>query len=396
MEKMKPELSAQQPSAKLQQSAGAGIEMIAVVLPVFWSMIQLFAWWKPPLDAIVFAVMLGVMFPRAMKRIRLNQLHFAVIAAIAGSAAAAGCGMLIQDGTGLRILGAVLFAAGVALPVWVRRFGEIWKTSGTVFTMPFMAILVHPVALDQNAVFFGWELAAVAIALFWTLIVKVIAGEQGISGTQDSAQPVSAKKHELLSSTKMAIQLAAAIAAAFLYGELVDPDHLVWPVLTVLIVHSGNNGRGDLLWKGIQRTVSALLGVTIASLIAFNMPPGTSIEIVAIFAILVFAAMVREFSYMFWAVCIPAALVFLYSFFGQTGAELANHLAHRLLGVATGSAAGIISGFFILPVRMTDVVRLRLGAVLSAAGDFAVSAARGKADPVSQKKLESANNELLH
>jgi len=391
MSKIKPEVS-----AKLSQSARAGIEMTAVALPAFWSVIQLFSWWKPPLNTIVFAVMLGVMLPRAMKRVQLSEIHYAIAAFAAGTAAAAGCGMLIENDNGLRVLGGLLFAVAVALPVWTRRFGDAWKAPGTVFTIPFMAILVHPLPLEQNAAYFGWMLAAAAIALLWTIIVKILSSARDIPITTEPDQVAIAKPQAIMSSTKMAIQLAVAVAAAFACAELVDANHLVWPVLTVLIVHSGNNGRGDLLWKGAQRTAGALIGVTAASFIAINLPPKNSIEIVAIFGILVFAAAVREFGYIFWAACIPAALVFLYSFFGQTGAELTIHLAHRLLGIAIGSAVGIISGYFILPVRMIDVVRLRLSKILSIACDIAITSARGKTDEASIERLRMAKDELLH
>ena len=383
-------------SAKLSRSARASIEMIAVALPAFWSMIQLYSWWKPPLNSLVFAVMLGVMLPRAMKRVKLGQLYFAVLTFAIGTMAAIGCGMLIENDGGMRILGAALFAVGVAAPVWARRFGGVWKALGTLFTIPFMAILVHPVAMDLNIKFFGWELIAAAIALAWTSIAKALAGGADMPYTPEAAPASTAKKHELLSSTKMAVQLAVAVAVAFACAELVDAEHLVWPVLTVLIVHSGNNGRGDLLWKGAQRTAGALIGVTLASLFVIDLPSKSSIEIVAIFVILVIAAFVREFGYIFWAICIPAALVLLYSFFGQSGAELTAHLAHRLLGITIGSAVGIASGYFIFPVRMTDIVRLRLSTLLSAASDYALAAARGEAAGISLAALAAADNELSH
>ncbi|MCL2834451.1 MAG: FUSC family protein [Treponema sp.] len=397
-------------SEKLSDGAKASVETVAVALPAFWSVIQLFTWYKPPLNTIVLAVMLGVMLPRAMKKVRPDELLAAAAAFAAGTAAAVCCGMLIENNDALRIPGALLFAAGTAVPVWLRRFGNVWKNAGTVFAVPFMAILVHPVPMDLSIGYFGWMLVAAAIALFWTLAAKLLKGSSGIPNAVDSELPAAmpkpaappssgspaAKKRELLSSTKMAVQLFAAVAAAFACAQFIDAGHLVWPVLTVLIVHSGNIGRGDLLWKGAQRTAGALIGVAIASLLAVNFPPGNSAEIAAIFAILVLAAFVREFGYIFWAVCIPAALVFLYSFFGQTGAELTAHLARRLLGITIGSIAGIACGFIILPVRMTDIVRLRLSALLSIAGDFVISAARGKPDKTLLDKLAAAKNDLLH
>jgi len=382
----------------LPLSGRACAEMLAVTLLAFWSMIQLHAWWSPPVNSIVFAVMLGVTLPRALRRVDPGKLHFAVGLFAAGTAAAIGCGMLIENNNGLRIFGAVFFAAGVALPVWTRRFGEVWKASGTLFTMPFLAILVHPVPMGQNAGFFGWELVAAGVAFLWAALIKALGNATSAPVSDGETKPPSAdkkpEKRKLLSSTKMALQLFVAVLAAFACAELIDAGNLVWPVITVLIVHSGNRGRGDILLKGVQRTAGALIGVAAASLIAVNLPAGDSMEIVAIFAILAVAAAVREFSYLYWAICIPAALVFLYSFFGQSGAELTAHLAYRLLGITIGSAVGIASGYFLLPIRASDVVRLRIGALLSAATDVAVSTARGEADKTALDRLAAADQEL--
>lgn len=54
--------------AWLWRSLLAALASMVVVLPVFWSMSQLHTWWNPPLDAIVFAVMLAVALPRGSPR----------------------------------------------------------------------------------------------------------------------------------------------------------------------------------------------------------------------------------------------------------------------------------------------------------------------------------------
>ena len=383
-------------SAGAPQSMRAGIRMLAVALPVFWSMLQLYSWWTLPLNAVVFAVMLGVMAPRAMKRVKLKNIHFAALSFMAGSAVATVCAMLIENDTLPRVPGAALFAVGVAASVWVRRFGTAWKAAGTLFSIPFMAILIHPLPIGISAGFFGWYLVAAAVAFIWTAIIKAIenAPDMNEPETGPSVSSSDLKKPKLLPSTKMAVQLGVATAAAFALAELVDANNLVWPVLTVLIVHSSNRGRGDIILKGAQRTAGALIGVTIASLVAIDLAPRDSKEIVAIFAIIIFAAAVREYSYVFWAICIPAALVFLYSFFGQSGAEITTHLASRLIGIALGSAVGIASGYFLLPIRFTDVAKRRLGALLSVANDFTISAARGDIDHSALERLASADDEL--
>jgi len=159
----------------------------------------------------------------------------------------------------------------------------------------------------------------------------------------------------------------------------------------VLVVHSGNRGRGDVLWKGTERTIGALAGTIIATCLTGTLPAGDNLAIVAIFAILALAAGLREISYAYRAACTTAALAFLYGYFGQTGTSL---LAHRLLGVLAGAALGIAAAWFILPIRTTDVTRLRVGALLAAADDVATSTAAGAPDDAALDRLTASDREL--
>ena len=385
---------------KVQQSLLRGIRIslrtMLVVLFTFGTMSQLYTWWKLPFNAVVFAVLLSVMLPRAFTRARRSELPITIIAFAIGTAAAIGCGMLIANDNGWFYLGIVLFAAGVSAPIWVRRFGNTWKISGVLAGLPFMVILVHPLPLEQSSQFFVWELLAAAVALMWAVIMRILANR---SDQPQLEPPATAKaSRRLASSTKMALQLGAATVAAFGCAKLLDAEHLVWPVLTVLIVHSGNRGRGDVLWKGAQRTVGALVGVTITTLAISisNLPLKNSMIIVAIFVLLFIATTLRELGYFYWAVCITAALALLYSFSGQTGTELTAYLIKRLLGITSGSIIGIASAYFLLPIRTTEVVRLRLSALLAAANDAAIAYAQGHADQTTLEKLTAADQALSH
>lgn len=82
---------------------------MAVVLPAFWSMTQLRAWWAVPVDAIVFAVMLAFAVPRGLARVGPAELPAAAAALGAGAAAATGCGMLLGFDDWRRVLGAAAF-----------------------------------------------------------------------------------------------------------------------------------------------------------------------------------------------------------------------------------------------------------------------------------------------
>jgi len=170
----------------------------------------------------------------------------------------------------------------------------------------------------------------------------------------------------MMSSTKLGIQQAVAVGLAFLAAQWVDAAHVVWPVLTVLIVLNNNRGRGDVLWKGAQRLVGALIGTAAATAVVGVWPAGDSRAIVVVFCLIALAAALRPFGYVYWAACITAGLAFLYGYLGQGGMDM---LSRRLLGIAVGGVIAIAVTWFVLPVRTTDVVRLRIGAVHRAIAD---------------------------
>jgi Fusaric acid resistance protein-like len=378
---------------KMSLSLRAALASTVVVLPAFWSMGQLRTWWSPPLDAVVFAVMLAVALPRAFVSLGTRDLPAAGAALLAGAAAAVGCAMLLGGTSWQKAAGAALFAIGVAVPVWLRRFGSPWRASGTLAAVPFLAVLVHPLPDQARWAFLGWMLLAAGIAALWAAAIHVlIAPGPAPAGPAAPARPATRR---VAASTRMAVQLALAVGAAFAFGQWIDPAHLVWPVLTVLVVHSGNRGRGDVLWKGAERTAGALVGTAVATWLTGLLPSGDSLAIVAVFAILALAAGLGEISYAGRAACTTAALAFLYGYFGQVGAGL---LAHRLLGVLAGAVIGVAAAWIVLPVRTSDIARLRVGALLAAAAALAASATAGTTAGASDgdafSQLAAADREL--
>ena len=170
----------------------------------------------------------------------------------------------------------------------------------------------------------------------------------------------------------MALQMAVALAAAFVVGRTGYPDHWTWVVLTAFIVCSGNRGRGDVLHKAVMRVLGASVGTLAASVLADVIPAGNHWSVAAIFAVLAVALWVRPLSYAYWAAGITAALALLYGYFGEHGAQL---LGDRLEEIVVGAVIGIASSWFLLPVRTTDVTRRDLVRALGALSDY-VAAAR--------------------
>jgi uncharacterized membrane protein YccC len=173
----------------------------------------------------------------------------------------------------------------------------------------------------------------------------------------------------------MAIQMLVALGLALLVGHLVFDEHWPWVVITAFVVCSGNRGRGDVLSKSLLRVLGALVGTTLASLVAGRVTPGSHASIVAIFVVLAIGTWLRPRGYAYWAGCITAVLVLLYGYYG-TGQD--DQLLHRLLAIVVGGVISVLVSWFLLPVRTRDVARLRTAGVLAAVQDVLAARLAGQ------------------
>jgi len=334
---------------------------LVVVLPAFWTMGQLSRWWPVPMMAVIMAVMLGLSLPRALAAV--PRVYWAgaaaglLVAAVVGSVAS----VWVTAGGLWRIAGAAVFAAMAGVTVWLRRFGRWWQGVAVVSALPLFAVLVAPMPNVLSWSLLVWVVVAAVVAGVWAFGVAYLSGggdDVVAPPPQVSAAPLA--KPRMVSSTRMAWQLSLAIGLAFAAAQLIKLDHLVWPVLTALIVQSNNRGRGDVLWKGTQRLIGALVGTAVATALVGLWPAGDSRSVVAIFVLIGIAAALRPFGYVYWAACVTAGLAFLYGFLGQGGIA---ELGQRLIGITVGGVIAIAVAWFLLPVRTIDVVKLRMKAV---------------------------------
>jgi uncharacterized membrane protein YccC len=118
--------------------------------------------------------------------------------------------------------------------------------------------------------------------------------------------------------------------------------------------------------KAGLRVLGAGVGTVGVSVATIGLPPGNRGLIVALFAVLAVALVLRERSYAFWAAGVTAMVALLHAFYGDTGASA---LQERALGVLVGSAIGVAAAWFVLPVRTTAVLRRRVADRLAALTD---------------------------
>jgi uncharacterized membrane protein YccC len=198
-----------------------------------------------------------------------------------------------------------------------------------------------------------------------------------------------------VASTRMAIQMAIALAAAFVLGALVFPQHVTWVVLTAFIVCSGNRGRADVLYKSGLRIVGAAIGTIVASIgLVWLTPAHPFLQgpplVIVLLAIIGVGLWLREWTYAAWAVAMTLVITLLQGtaihVAAGTGGE---QLWIRILAIIVGAACGLAASWFVLPVRSEGVVRRRIADSLAALSDFA-----GDPNPLTDHELNAALDKL--
>ncbi|MFF2050400.1 FUSC family protein [Leifsonia sp. NPDC058194] len=306
--------------------------------------------------------------------------------------AAAGVGWLL---VAVPALGALLYIAGMSVPIWLRRFGPFAARLGALIALPLTAVLVVPVVpVEPGTSQSPWSAAlltagAGVVAVLWVAVAREVLGLLRLGsgpdpGPGDPAAPApgapiqrttgpttsSSASRRLPASTRMAIQMAVALAAAFVVGWLVFPQHAMWVVLTAFIVNSGNRGRGDVLHKSALRVGGAVAGTVLALGLAAAAPSASGFAAVVVVFVALFAGTwLRSYSYAFWALAVTVVLTILQQLFGVSpAAGEAGLLVERVLAIVVGALLGIAAAWFVLPVRSTDVLRRRLADLLVALG----------------------------
>lgn len=290
-------------------------------------------------------------------------------------------------------LGDTLFVVATSATIWVRRFGPVARQVATFATFPLVAMLIVPapvVSAPGSAGDGRWWSALVALVAFaWVTVAQLVAERTGVlvHGQQASERqvppadrkPVDRKPvaegaagggrtgPRIAASTKMALQMAASLGAAFAVGRTLFGVHWTWAVLTAFIVCSGNRGRGDVVYKAALRLAGAAVGTLAATALSGVFPPGDRWSIVVIFAVLSVALWLRPVNYAFWAGGMTAALALLYGYYGERGISL---LGTRLEAIVIGAAVAVAASWLLLPVRTSDVLRRDIATALKALDDY--------------------------
>ncbi|MEV5875676.1 FUSC family protein [Streptomyces sp. NPDC052101] len=250
-------------------------------------------------------------------------------------------------------MGAAVFTAGISLCVWIRRYGPAAARAGTLMTLPFVALLVVPgpalpLAAEGGLVSWFWSALIAVMACLSVWLVQGLGDRYGPwRPDPERSTPRGTSRLRPRPSTRMAVQMAAAVAAAFVSGRLLFDDHWPWAVLTAYVAASGNRGRTDVLHKGVERFAGAAAGTLLATgVAAAGITGGASVA--AMFAILAVALWLRPLDHAYWAAGMTTVLSLLLGYFGQDAVSL---LPTRLAAIALGAALSVAAAWWLLPVR---------------------------------------------
>lgn len=364
------------PSDRLRSALPGAVVAMAVVLASFASALALKDVADLHLDVVIEAVVLAAIVCRVQ---RSADLCDRLAAFVVLPAAAIGASEISRMLSSHPDLGDVLFLGAMAGAVWARRFGPRVAQASMLLAAPLVAVLIlhgEPTIPPLQTVPI-WVGLIAALCCWWVTVIQLISARTGFDrprrrspAPRSRTVTAGSSRFRPDASTRMALQMAAALAAAFVVGRNLWPEHWTWVVLTAFIVCSGARGRGDVVLKGVLRAVGAAVGTLVAAGIAGLFGPGNVGAVVGIFVVLGVAIWLRQISYAYWAGCVTAGISLLYSWFGVPADGL---LRTRLEGIAVGAVIGIAASWLILPVRTSDVVRRRGSEALAALSDLLVA-----------------------
>lgn len=294
----------------------------------------------------------------------------------------------------LPIVGAAAYVAALFLSIWLRRFGTNWSRIGSLIALPFITLLIAPAGGAGTTVL---SVVLVSVAALVVVVALRLLAElvrlvpRTVHAPVPAAVPAAARpapaaaaptSRRMLVSTKMAIQMAIALSAAFVLGFPLFPQHVTWVLLTAFIVCSGNRGRADVLYKSGLRIVGAAAGTVVASVGLLVLPGGHSalqgpLLVVVLLAILGVGLWLREWTYAAWAVAMTLVITLIQGAVVPAavagGVPEGTELWIRIVAIVVGAACGVLASWFVLPVRSEGVVRRRLATALAALSDFATA-----------------------
>src|SRR5699024_2153504 len=189
---------------------------------------------------------------------------------------------------------------------------------------------------------------------------------------EDTAEADERDEHRMRPTTRAAVQVACAGAAAIFFGELVSSTRWYWAVITAFVVFAGTGSRGELLIKAWRRTVGTLLGVIAGVGVALLVSGHPMLQLVVVLCCVFLAFYLVSVSYTAMTFFITTMLGVLYEILGRFRVYI---LEVRLMETVIGAAAGAAAALLLFPARTRTVVRDAANELLQGMRDLLRNAA---------------------
>jgi hypothetical protein len=318
----------------------------------------------------VLAVVLCLSLSRSqLDRDRRGRIEAAIVLPIVGLVAV-GVGTLLHRAPWL---GAVAVVAGIFLSIWLRRFGPMARRAGSLIALPFVALLTTPyipATPDSPVPAALIPMVIALLALLWVGALHALARRvrflpQSREPVNPASAPTGASSLRPIASTRMAIQMAVALAVSFVIGYVYFTDRWAWIVLTAFIVASGNRGRLDVAYKSVLRVLGTAAGTLVALSLSIHVGSRDT-TVVLILGAIFLGVWLRPLGYAWWALFVTVALALLQGFASLAAPHI---LWPRLEEIALGAIIGVASAWFVLPVRSTAALQRRIADALATLSD---------------------------
>ncbi|WP_254423879.1 FUSC family protein [Rhodanobacter sp. C03] len=322
---------------------------------------------------VVLAVVLSLSLSRShLDRDLRGRIEAAIALPVVGLVAV-GVGMLLHRAPWI---GALVFVAGMFLSIWLRRFGPMTRRASSLIALPFVVLLTTPHIRADPTSAIPASLVPILIALLallWVSVLHALARRVHFlppARMQEHPAPEPAPSREgslrPIASTRMAIQMAVALAMSFVVGYVFFAERWAWIVLTTFIVISGNRGRLDVAYKSVLRVLGAAAGTLLALTFTLHLGSHDTTTVLLILTAIFLGVWLRPLGYAWWALFVTLALALLQGFSGSSAPLI---LWPRLEEIVIGAIIGVASAWFVLPVRSTAVLRRRIADTLAILAD---------------------------
>jgi uncharacterized membrane protein YccC len=175
-----------------------------------------------------------------------------------------------------------------------------------------------------------------------------------------------ADRTRLAPYSRSAIQMAVAVAAAVIFGDLLSGPRFFWAVITVFVIFTGTNNSGEQSIKAVFRAAGTAVGFILGSLLARVAGLDHPYWAVAVILLTLFISFyLNRVNYGISAVGLTVVLALA---FGQQGVFSNSLLLLRVEETAIGAGIGIVVAAVIFPLRTGLVLRVALRRYFQAVG----------------------------